>query len=316
MTDATSSYCIASQASVSKLIIQMPEIDEISKSSSGEMISCPSNSSIPSEESKLETLTERRDSSKKMVTRTRNHSEKIDRFLSLYCKWASSSLLTERGIKMLQWTMWLISQLTKDKYKTLSPSVRKIYSDLSMMRYVLRLYGMPTAIEAIRSGSWGAGSWKDTRIKQLGNVMAWSMAVYYPLEHVAWAQWTMPKLIPTKVDGNKLSAWSCRFWMVYILAEMASAVLKNRELESQLRCIDKDVKGPNDEALYVIESQATIAKSIKMNKLQIVRDILFTGPCITWALDENCVFTPMTSFWGCLPMQSPSAAPSYVVAAS
>jgi len=146
------------------------------------------------------------------------------------------------------------------------------------MRYVLRLYGMPTAIEAIRSGSWGAGAWKDNRIKQLGSVMAYSMAVFYPLEHVAWAQWNMPKLMP-KVDGNKLSAWSCRFWLVYILAEMASAVLKNRELESELRCVDKDVKGPNDEAL-------AIAKSMKMNKLQIVRDILFTGPCINWALDE------------------------------
>jgi len=256
----------------------MSEVDEVSKSSSGEMISCPSNEASSSSNSKLANLTEQQASQEK------SRSEKIDRFLFLYCKWTASSMLTERGIKMLQWTAWLLSQLTKDKYKILSPSLRKLYSDLSIMRYVLRLNLLPTAIQAIRSGSWPGGTWKDKRIHQLGNVMAWSMAAYYPLEHIAWAKWSMPKLMP-KVDGNKLSAWSCRFWMVYIIAEMTCSVLKNRELGEELRSIDNNMRESDDSEAVSAESQE-IGKSMRMNRLQIIRDLLFTAPCVNWSLNN------------------------------
>lgn len=257
----------------------MSEADEASKASSGEIISCPSNeSSSSSDKSKVV------HKMKAKQTHEKSSSEKIDRFLSLYCKWTASSTLTERGIKMLQWTAWLLSQLTKDKYKILSPCLRKLYSDLSIMRYVLRLYGIPTAIEGIRSGSRSGGTWKDKRIKLLGNVMAWSMAAYYPLEHIAWAKWTMPQLMP-KVDGNRFSAWSCRFWMVFIIAEMTNSVLKNKELGEELRSIDKRANDSDDSEAAISKSNA-IEKSMHMNRLQIMRDILFTGPCINWSLDE------------------------------
>ena len=82
-----------------------------------------------------------------------SRQQKIDKILSTYSKFAASSTYTDRGIKILQWTVWLLSQLTKDKYKVLSPSLRKFYTDLTTVRYVLRLYGMPVAIEGARSGS-------------------------------------------------------------------------------------------------------------------------------------------------------------------
>eukprot|EP00591_Stephanopyxis_turris_P010045 CAMPEP_0195509208 /NCGR_PEP_ID=MMETSP0794_2-20130614/2215_1 /TAXON_ID=515487 /ORGANISM="Stephanopyxis turris, Strain CCMP 815" /LENGTH=291 /DNA_ID=CAMNT_0040636373 /DNA_START=42 /DNA_END=917 /DNA_ORIENTATION=+ len=202
---------------------------------------------------------------------------KIDTFLSLYCKWTASSTLSERGIKMAQWTVWLLSQLSKNKNKVLSSSLRKLYSDLSMMRYVLRLYGMPVAIEGVRSGSWSGGKWKDSRIHKLSTLMAWSMVLYHPLEHLAWAQWTMPKLIPkSRVDGNRLSAWSCRFWAVYIVADFYGSILKNRELEEE-KCAKQQDADPEQQA---------IEKTMFMNKLQIVRNIFYIAPCINWALDD------------------------------
>jgi len=156
----------------------------------------------------------------------------IDNFLNLYCKWSSSASLSERGIKLMQWSFWFLSQVTKDRQefsKELSPSLRKVYSDLSIMRFVLRLYGMPVALDAIRNGSWQGGEWKDGNIKKLTNIMAWNMLIYYPLEHIALAKWMMPKLF-LKLNGNRFSAWSCRFWMAFIVADYFSAYLKNREL--------------------------------------------------------------------------------------
>ena len=208
-------------------------------------------------------------------------TQKLDRFLQLYCKWTSSSLLTERGLKMFQWTMWLLSQITKDKYKVLSPSLRKLYSDLSMMRYVLRLYGLPLAVEGFRTGSWSGGSWKDERIHKLGKFAALSMIVYHPLEMVAWAQWTMPKLIPTsRVDGNRVSAWSCRFWVAFIAADLYGSILKKQELENNMKLISGEASGGTTAERRAIE------KSISMNKLQILRNVFFTGPCLTWSMNE------------------------------
>jgi hypothetical protein len=210
-----------------------------------------------------------------------SRQQKIDRILSTYSKFAASSTHTDRGIKILQWTVWLLSQLTKDKYKVLSPSLRKFYTDLTTVRYVLRLYGMPVAIEGARSGSWSGGSWKDARIHKLAKLMAYSMVVFHPLEHMAFAQWTMPKLIPTtKYDGNKMSAWSCRFWLVFIFADWASSILKNRELEQQ-----KHLMADQHAEEGELERQ-TIDKAMFMNKLQIVRNVFFTGPCLSWAGNE------------------------------
>jgi hypothetical protein len=227
-----------------------------------------------------------------------SRQQKIDKFLSSYCKWTSSSTLTERGIKMLQWTAWLLSQLTKNKYKVLSPSIRKLYADLSMMRYVLRLYGMPAAIEGVRSGSWSGGSWKDARIHKLAKLMAYSMVIYHPLEHIAWAKWTMPKLIPSsRVDGNRLSAWSCRFWIVFIFADLISSILKNRELEERKQLLISSKSNGVDEAKDGALEQRTIEKAVFMNKLQIIRNIFFTGPCISWAGNEWATNPLLTENW-------------------
>ncbi len=241
---------------------------------------------------------------KEDITSTGNSSslsssrqQKIDNFLGAYCKWSASSTLTERGIKMAQYTVWLFSRLTQDKHKVFSTSLRKVYSDLSMMRYVLRLYGMPEAIAGVRAGGWSGGNWKDKRIHTLGKVMAYSMVIYHPLEHIAWAQWTMPKLISKRrVDGNKFSAWSCRFWLCFIVADLISSVLKNKELEERKRLLANETV-PSGRTDSITTEQQTIDKAIYMNKLQIVRNIFFTPPCMSWSGDEWATNPLLSENW-------------------
>ena len=83
-------------------------------SSSGEMLSCPSkeDSVVSSSDSSHE---EDVDEVHKidLTLRKKKLAERLDRFLALYCKWTSNSLLTERGLKLFQWSTWFLSQITK-----------------------------------------------------------------------------------------------------------------------------------------------------------------------------------------------------------
>jgi len=183
-------------------------------------------------------------------------SRKLDDFLIFWNEWSSSSLRTDQGLKLLQWSSWAASRLTAPGAPTpgyrgnfnhrylnpeLSPALRKCYADLSLVRYALRLYGLPSSIEAIRSGSWSSG-WDDPRIHKLGKIMAWSMALYYPLEHVAFTGWVIPKFSGQFVDGNRWSAVSCRFWSIYIVSDVASSVLKLKELAKRREKIAREIK--------------------------------------------------------------------------
>jgi len=251
-------------------------------------------------------------SEKDEITKSENYSEKnaivssstllapldqpclLDDFLKLYCKWSSNATLSERGIKLLQWSLWLLSCITKDRKelpKELSPSLRKVYSDLSIFRYFLRLYGMPLALEGVRSAGWAGGEWKDGKIRKLASFMAWNMLIYHPLEHVALAKWTMPKLFP-RLDGNRFSALSCRFWMMFIAADAVSALLKNRELRdkrhSLLNCLHKkeDKNRAEHSSAVTLKEIKSLEKSIFVNKVQIVRCALFTPPCVNWSMPK------------------------------
>ena len=161
-------------------------------------------------------------------------------FLERFTAWSANSLRTDQVLKLLQWSFWALSRMARPgpsrpghrsiiSDPELSPALRKIYADLSLVRYALRLFGLPPSILAARTGSWGAG-WDDVRIENLGKFMGWSMALYHPFEHVAFATWVVPKLLKDKVDAGRMSAISCRFWLAYIGADLVSSVFKIREL--------------------------------------------------------------------------------------
>ena len=288
-----------------------PEVLSLSENEDGSQEEYDSHDPTPHDENEI-TKDDPQTTTTTRITQSPSSCEtKLDRFFTKYYTFTNSSVFTERGIKLLQWMVWLLSKLTKDNQrfsKHLSPSLRKFYSELFMMRYVLRFYGMPAAIDGIRKyGSW-AGSppynnddhdhdhddhttWKDKRIIKLGNLMAWSMLLYHPCEHLAYGNWVMPKII--QVNGNKLSAWSCRFWLVYIVADWLSAFLKNRELHEKKKMLlqmtqstslsslhDEQKEEQNDSATREIEN------CMQMNRLQMIRNFFFTPPCLTWALDK------------------------------
>jgi len=170
-------------------------------------------------------------------------SNTLDRFLSKYGTFSGSTFTADQGIKILQWSSWAISYATtKSNNVNISPSLRKLYNELSMARYILRFYGMLQSLEGYRSGSWAGGSWDNPLIAKISKyIMAGSMLAYYPLEHVAYAGWQMPKLV--KVNANKISAISCCFWTAYIVGDFWVSCLKWKELKMKLSNIGEILSG-------------------------------------------------------------------------
>jgi hypothetical protein len=167
--------------------------------------------------------------------------------------------------------------------------------------------GLPCSVEAARTGSWGDSGSSNPWIHKLGRLMAWSMIGYYPLEHIAYLRWTSPQLLPGR-NAEKMSAYSCRFWLAYIVADMTKSILKCKELlrrRSELVTDDDHEKEVSIfvflkflqkcesrqcacflPLLYSFVTQALVSlnHSIHNEQLQIVRSLLFTLPAIHWSL--------------------------------
>jgi hypothetical protein len=67
--------------------------------------------------------------------------------------------------------------------------------------------------------------------------MALSMVLYHPLEHGAFFSGLKPSLIPSWMDGNELSKWACRMWLLYVLCDAKSSLKSlgdlNKEIEKK-----------------------------------------------------------------------------------
>lgn len=213
-------------------------------------------------------------SKEKPLAVKRKSSFSLDVFLVHYNRFISSSANQDKGMKLLQWTLWLFSRI----YPSRKDALKKIGGDISFARYILRFYGLPSTLEAISNRSW-----EDKKSGTLGRItgklMAWAMLAYYPLEHVAYVQWTSPELLQlpngaNRYNANTLSAYSCRFWLVYLLAEMTQSVMR-------LRRLYREEEAEKDETALV-----TLEQSIRNEQLQIARSALFTLPCVHWALPK------------------------------
>jgi hypothetical protein len=201
----------------------------------------------------------------------------VDRVLKRYVSYMSSPLHQDRGLKFLQWTLWLVSELVKGRNPSRSKSLRKLYLDVSFARYVTRLLGFPAALEASLSGSWTPASAKyGPAMKWIGRALSWSMAAYYPTEHIAYVQWMLPGAYPPpKRTAERWSYISCRFWLLYVVAEATQCLLQWKELALTPQGEDED-----DNKLAKAERHA----ALRQIKVLLSRDLLFLLPCINWSL--------------------------------
>mmetsp|Transcript_15427 Transcript_15427/g.28025 ORF Transcript_15427/g.28025 Transcript_15427/m.28025 type:complete len:316 (-) Transcript_15427:140-1087(-) len=234
---------------------------------------------------------------KELPTRNTTPST-LDKVLATFGSFSGSTFTADQGLKILQWSSWAISYATQSKHKNLSPSLRKLYNEVSMTRYVLRFYGFLQSLEGYRSGSWAGGTWDNALIAKIAKyLMAGSMIFYYPLEYVAYAGWQMPQLV--RVNANKVSAISCGFWTLYIIGDFWASCLKWKELKKKLGDLREEFAGKkrNDDKEAITDfpkEENALINRIRHIKLQLLRCLLFILPSINWSL-PNWATDPLLS---------------------
>ena len=247
---------------------------------------------------------------------------KLDNFLNTWVSFSAKTFTADQGLKVLQYSTWAVCYAARSRRGNLSPGLRKLYSELSMTRYVFRMYGFFQSLEGYRSGSWAGGTWDNPLISKIAKyLLAGSMIFYYPLDHLAYAGWQMPKLV--RVNSNKVSQISCLFWSIYTISDLWVSCLKWEELKKKLGSLESTLTGekknddieavvsyvffscillichaesnqfifrrrtfPKKKQADAVKQKVNLINKIRHTKLQLVRCLLFVLPCINWSLPK------------------------------
>ena len=222
-------------------------------------------------------------------------SQTLRRWLRFYVKFLQASPMhQDRLLKVLQWTAWLVSvalerrsSSNNNNNKSSQIIWQKLSIDLSFARYATRLLEWPTALQAAITGGWThtqSSTAKSSLFRWIGRCLSWSMVGYYPTEHAAYLLWMRPAGLQTPDSSwraAQLSAWSCRCWLVYIVADLVQSVVLLRQQQQRTVPADDDDDDDDD----VMEEKAMQNFSARQHwRLQAMRNGLFLLPCIHWSL--------------------------------
>jgi len=249
-------------------------------------------------------------------------------FLTGYLEFVESPHRQDSILKTLQYSLWLLSKFYRSSGTKrniphrIAKSLLSLQSEINWARYLNRFFGLPAAINDVYQtrSNWGTGS----KSKRLGQVMSWAMLAYYPLEHVSYLLWKAPEIhwvpltlptpkvakdgtstCPNQVRDNsnghiypssqiasKASAWSCRFWLIWIVLDTVRCTLALRDTELQSSRTSETAPDTNDDLgeKEVLDKEGTLRRCISNNNktfstehLQIIRNILFALPATHWS---------------------------------
>ncbi|GAA6028648.1 hypothetical protein JCM8097_007328 [Rhodosporidiobolus ruineniae] len=103
--------------------------------------------------------------------------------------------------------------------RDLALRIEKLRATISDARVLYRLFGLFPIIEWAQSLNDPASQPKDKQLLLLNKLQAWSMILYYPLEHIYYlAGKGVFKISPKRI--NEIALWSCRFWAAYVVLQI------------------------------------------------------------------------------------------------
>ena len=227
----------------------------------------------------------------------------MKKFLSSYVKFIQCPYRQDSILKTIQYSLWLLSKFYRNS-KT-KQALLTLQGEISWTRYLLRFFGFPAAIDALNlKSSWAT----ENTSNKLGRVMSWTMVGYYPLEHLSYLfykapgiRW-LPIVSPTPAQhssGNascpnhgrytsaqlasKASAWSCRFWLAWIVLDIVRNTLELRAIQEDTLGTAKQADCAKDEP-EISKERTTITFTTK--HMRILRNVLYVLPAITWSLPK------------------------------
>jgi len=189
----------------------------------------------------------------------------------------------DRSIKFLayfSWIGWYVSVRRASfpgrgaaSHRARAAAFRKFYEKFNDARFILRLHGTISSLDAALTGSW-AGKYGDVPgVTSLSRFAASCMVLYHPAEHVAWVGWGAPGVV---ADPNRWGAWSCKFWVAFIVADLCCTALKMRELEKRDRCEEDPAAADPPRTCLVAE--------VRTLRFNFARSSLSLLPAVHWSL--------------------------------
>ena len=150
--------------------------------------------------------------------------------------------------------------------------LKALGSQISMARYVTRLTGLLESLEALHNDSWAYVDDTD-HIKSIVKWQAYSMVLYYPLEHASWLGWSAgPRFIPS-LNPDKYSRHSCVLWTLYVLLNIYANYIRYRNCEAQLKLLNKN---GNLTKINRLRKQYVIFYSTQFKSIVLERESLRT----------------------------------------
>lgn len=213
----------------------------------------------------------------------------LRRFLQRYGRVVGSSLHRDRLLKTAQYTLWWYGRLIAGRS---SSAAHRLSEDVSWARYVTRATEWPLAWEALWTDSWAPpvfGNDKSSSSsllyrlgRSLGRILAASMVVYYPLEHLAYVHW---KALPS--SGRRLaeqySAWSCRAWLLYTLTDIVQGYMA---LTTSASSSSSKEKSEDDEKDDDHQENRIQRRQRHKQQVALLRNVLFLLPAYHWSLSD------------------------------
>ncbi|GAA5873717.1 hypothetical protein JCM16303_002565 [Sporobolomyces ruberrimus] len=170
----------------------------------------------------------------------------------------------------------------------LAERIEKLRGVISDARVLYRLFGLFPIIQWAQSLNDPATQPKDRQLLLIQRLQAWSMLLYYPLEHTYYlAGKGVFNIKPQRI--GQMAIWSCRFWAAYVVLQIfhirRSFSLLSQEKQSILRSTRQRIaSGKHDSETS--DNEKKQLKALEQKKLDLKNDC--------WV---QAGYLPLTAHW-------------------
>ncbi|GAA5825059.1 hypothetical protein JCM11251_006080 [Rhodosporidiobolus azoricus] len=171
----------------------------------------------------------------------------------------------------------------------LAMRIEKLRATISDARVLYRLFGIFPIIQWAQSLNDPASQPADKQILLLEKLQAWSMLLYYPLEHIYYlAGKGVFKISPKRI--TTIALWSCRFWAAYVVLQIfhirRSFQLLHLERRSLQRSTRERFQNGGSVTEKAVEQEKEQLKALQKRENNLKRDC--------WV---QAGYLPLTAHW-------------------
>lgn len=178
----------------------------------------------------------------------------------------------------------------RTKESTVVPRIRSLYAVVADARILFRIWGILPMVQWMISMERTPPP--NKYLLMLERLQGWSMVLYCPMEAAAYL--AMHKVIPLSDRvQNKLWLWGCRFWLLYVVLQLAHVVEDNRLLRLRSHALERTRGHP---APVSADSKTELTGEQKVTS-DIWRDIEARKDALVSELWVNIGYFPLTLHW-------------------